>query len=55
MLQSADDLLVFVYLLLFFIREFNSVAEGTKEYTLSKEDAGSRMMFTYTPVNHEGA
>ena len=55
MLQSADVLWVFVYPHLFFIREFDSVAKGTKEYTLSKEDVGSRMMFTYTPVNHEGA
>jgi hypothetical protein len=41
------------YLFLFF-REFKLVAKGTYEYTLSEEDVGSRVMFSYTPVNYEG-
>ena len=42
--------LYFSYLL----REFKLVAKETYEYTLSEEDIGSRIMFSYTPVNSEG-
>ncbi|GKC64572.1 hypothetical protein Tco_1097170, partial [Tanacetum coccineum] len=34
--------------------DFVSVLTGTSEYTLSKEDVGSRLAFVYLPVNLEG-
>ncbi|PWA81634.1 outer arm dynein light chain 1 protein [Artemisia annua] len=34
--------------------DFASVLTGTTDYTLSKEDVGSRLAFVYLPVNLEG-
>ncbi|GJU67307.1 187-kDa microtubule-associated protein AIR9 isoform X1 [Tanacetum coccineum] len=36
------------------VADFVSVLTGTSEYTLSKEDVGSRLAFVYLPVNLEG-
>lgn len=40
---------------LFFVsRVFELILSGAAEYTLTREDVGSRVVFTYIPVNFEG-
>lgn len=39
---------------LFVSRVSELVLSGAAEYTLTREDVGSRVVFTYIPINFEG-